>query len=170
VACYVQVTLADGFVNGDGSLLASSATGQPDNFFGFDCPQGFQVMDYTRNRWRAVRYFDRNLNQIGTIRSARYDGLNYNYTTGKSVGLQARFIEIDTMQPIDGTADHEYAKFLGDDYSVIGLHGRVLADSSGRIDYTPGFAAILYMAGPHPLDLFYAGDPSGILPVCHALQ
>jgi hypothetical protein len=170
VACYVRVTLADGFVNGDGSL-AGDPVGKPDNFFGFDCPQGFQVMDYTQDRWRAVRYFDANLHQIGTIRSATYDGVNYNYTTGKSVALHARFIEIDVMRPVDGTADHEYPKFLGDDYGpVIGPHGRTLADSSGRIDYTPGLASILYMAGPHPLDAFYAGDPSGVSPVCKALK
>lgn len=170
VACYVKVTRADGFFNGDGSLAANAA-GKPDNFFGYDCPQGFQVMDYTMDRWRAVRYFDSNLNQIGTIRSAKYDGINYNYTTGKSVTLNARFIEIDVMNPADGTADNEYVKFLGDDYGpVVGPHGKVLADSSGRIDYTPNLASILYVAGPHPLDDFYAGDPIGILPVCRALK
>lgn len=170
VACFVDVTLADGFVNGDGSL-AGNAVGKPDNFFGYDCPQGFQVMDYTRNRWRAVRYFDSDLNQIGGIRSAKYEGVNYNYTTGKSVNLQARFIEIDVMRPVDGTADHEYTKFLGDDYGpVTDPRGRLLADSAGRVDYTPGLATLLYIAGPHPIDLFYTGDPSGILPVCHALK
>lgn len=107
VACFVRVTLGDRFVNGDGSLLADKATGKPDDFFGYDCPQGFTVKDFTNNRWIAVRYFDSNLNQMGTIRSAKYDGINYNYTTGKAVELHAHFIEIDTMQPVDGTADNE---------------------------------------------------------------
>ncbi len=53
----------------------------------------------------AVHYFDRNLNHIGSIRSAKYDGINYNYTTGKAVELHAHFIEIDTMQPVDGVVD-----------------------------------------------------------------
>jgi hypothetical protein len=171
VACFVRVTLADRFVNGDGSLLADEAAGKPDDFFGYDCPQGFTVKDFTNNRWIAVRYFDRNLNHIGSIRSAKYDGINYNYTTGKAVELHAHFIEIDTMQPVDGTADHEFSKFLGSDYGpVIGSRGQVLANSSGRIDYTPQFGSILYEAGPHPIDLFFAGDPSGILPVCNALK
>jgi hypothetical protein len=171
VACFVRVTLADRFVNGDGSLLADAATGQPDDFFGYDCPQGFTVKDFTNNRWIAVRYFDSNLNHMGTIRSAKYDGINYNYTTGKAVELHAHYIEIDTMQPVDGTADNEFSKFLGDDYGpVIGSRGQVLANSAGRIDYTPGLASILYVAGPHPIDAFYAGDPSGILPVCNALK
>ena len=43
VACFVRVTLGDRFVNGDGSLLADKATGRPDDFFGYDCPQGFTV-------------------------------------------------------------------------------------------------------------------------------
>ena len=171
VACFVRVTLGDRFVNGDGSLLADQATGQPDDFFGYDCPQGFTVKDFTNNRWIAVRYFDGNLNHIGSIRSAKYDGINYNYTTGKAVELHAHFIEIDTMQPVDGTADHEFSKFLGSDYGpVIGSRGQVLANSSGRIDYSPQFGSILYEAGPHPIDLFFAGDPSGILPVCSALK
>ena len=171
VACFVRVTLGDRFVNGDGSLLADKATGKPDDFFGYDCPQGFTVKDFTNNRWTAVRYFDSNLNQMGSIRSAKYDGINYNYTTGKAVELHAHFIEIDTMQPVDGTADSEYSKFLGDDYGpVIGSHGQVLADSFGRIDYSPHFASILYMAGQHPIDVFFFGDPSGILPVCNALK
>jgi hypothetical protein len=171
VACFVRVTLGDRFVNGDGSLLADRETGKPDDFFGYDCPQGFTVKDFTNNRWIAVRYYDSNLNQIGAIRAATYDGINYNYTTGKAVELHAHFIEIDTMQPVDGTADHEYSKFLGDDYGpVIGPHGEIRADSAGRIDYTPGLASILYMTGPHPLDAFFAGDPSGILPVCRALK
>jgi len=103
--------------------------------------------------------------------TAKYDGINYNYTTGKAVEMHAHFIEIHTMQPVDGTADNEYTKFLGSDYGpVIGPHGRVLADSAGRIDYTPGLAMILYIAGPHPIDAFYAGDPSGVLPVCNALR
>jgi hypothetical protein len=170
VACYVTVTLADDFVYGDGSLLIDKATGKPDDFFGFSC-DGFDVKDFSRNRWRAVRYFDSQLNQIGTIRAQRYEGINYNYTTGKSVAFNARYIEIDTMQPVDGTADNEFSKFLGDDYGpIVGPHGRVLADSAGRIDYTPGLASILYVAGPHPLDAFYAGDPSGILPICNALK
>jgi len=171
VACFVRVTLADRFVNGDGSLLADAATGQPDDFFGYDCPQGFTVKDFTNNRWIAVRYFDSNLNHMGTIRSAKYDGINYNYTTGKAVELHAHYIEIDTMQPVDGTADNEFSKFLGSDYGpIIGSRGQVLANSAGRIDYTPGLASILYVAGPHPIDAFYAGDPSGILPVCNALK
>ena len=171
VACFVRVTLGDRFVNGDGSLLADKATGRPDDFFGYDCPQGFTVKDFTNNRWIAVRYFDSSLNQLGTIRSADYDGINYNYTTGKAVELHAHFIEIDTMQPVDGTADNEYTKFLGDDYGpVIGSRGQVLANSAGRVDYTPGLSSILYIAGPHPIDLFYAGDPTGILPVCRALK
>ena len=171
VACFVRVTLGDRFVNGDGSLLADKATGKPDDFFGFDCPQGFTVKDFTNNRWIAVRYFDSNLNQMGTIRSSKYDGINYNYTTGKAVELHAHYIEIDTMQPVDGTADNEYQKFLGDDYGpVIGSSGQVLANSAGRVDYTPGLSSILYIAGPHPIDLFYAGDPTGILPVCRALK
>ena len=170
VACFVRVTLGDRFVNGDGSLLADQTTGKPDDFFGYDC-DGFTVKDFTNNRWIAVRYFDRNLNHMGSIRSAKYDGINYNYTTGKAVELHAHFIEIDTMQPVDGTADNEFSKFLGDNYGpIIGPHGRVLADSAGRIDYTPGLNSILYVAGPHPLDAFYAGDPSGILPVCNALK
>src|ERR1044072_1877429 len=37
VACFVRVTLGDRFVNGDGSLFAGQATGEPDNFFRFDC-------------------------------------------------------------------------------------------------------------------------------------
>jgi hypothetical protein len=171
VACFVRVTLGDRFVNGDGSLLVDAATGKPDDFFSFDCPEGFKVKDFTNNRWIAVRYFDSNLNQIGTIRAAKYDGINYNYTTGKAVEVHAHFIEIDTMQPVDGTADHEFAKFLGDEYGpIIGSHGQVLANTSGRIDYTPFFGSILYIAGPHPLDLFYFDDPSGILPVCHVLR
>jgi len=171
VACYVKVTLADGFVNGDGSLDGNPA-GKPDNFFGFDCAkQGFQVMDYTRDQWEAVRYYDGNFNQIGAIRLAKYDGTNYNYTTGKSVELHAHFIEIDVMDPVDGTAANEFSKFLGDDYGpVIGPHGQVLADSSGRVDYTPQLASILYIRGPHPIDAFYAGDETGILPVCRALR
>ena len=36
------------------------------------------MKDFTNNRWIAVRYFDSNLNQMGTIRSAKYDGINYN--------------------------------------------------------------------------------------------
>jgi len=171
VACFVRVTLGDRFVNGDGSLLADMATGRPDDFFGYDCPQGFTVKDFTNNRWIAVRYFDSSLNQLGTIRSANYDGINYNYTTGKAVELHAHYIEIDTMQPVDGTADNEYPTFLGDDYGpVVGSRGQILANSAGRVDYTPGLSSILYIAGPHPLDLFYAGDPSGILPVCRALK
>jgi len=171
VACFVRVTLGDRFVNGDGSVLADKATGKPDDFFGYDCPQGFTVKDFTNNRWIAVRYFDSNLNQIGMIRSAKYDGINYNYTTAKAVELHAHFIEIVTMQPVDGTADHEYTKFLGSDYGpIIGSRGQILANSSGRIDYTPGLASILYVAGPHPIDDFYAGDSSGILPVCNALK
>jgi len=171
VACFVRVTLGDRFVNGDGRLFADRATGKPDDFFGYDCPQGFAVKDFTNNRWIAVRYFDSNLNQIGTIRSAKYDGINYNYTTGKAVELHAHFIEIDTMQPVDGTADNEYTKFLGSDYGpVIGSHGQILTNSDGRIDYTPGLASVLYVAGPHPIDAFYAGDPGGILPVCNALR
>jgi hypothetical protein len=171
VACFVRVTLADRFVNGDGSLLADAATGKPDDFFGYDCPQGFTVKDFTNNRWIAVRYFDSNLNHMGTIRSAKYDGINYNYTTGKAVELHAHFIEIDTMQPVDGTADNEFSKFLGSDYGpVIGSRGQILANSSGRIDYAPHFGSILYEAGPHPIDSFFAGDPSGILPVCNALK
>jgi hypothetical protein len=170
VGCFVEVTLADQFVNGDGSLAGDPA-GKPDNFFGYDCPQGFSVMDFTRNRWTAVRYFDKNLNHMGTIRAARYDGVNYNFTTGKSVNLRARFIEIDTMQPVDGTAHHEFSKFLGSDYGpVTGPHGQLLANSAGRIDYSPNFGTLLYMAGPHPLDVFFFGDPSGVLPVCNALQ
>jgi hypothetical protein len=170
VGCFVEVTLADDFVNGDGSL-AGDAAGKPDNFFGYDCPQGFSVMNFTRNRWRAVRYFDASLNQIGGIRSARYDGVNYNYTTGKSVDLHARFVEIDTMQPVDGTPGHEFSKFLGDDYGpVTGPRGELLANSAGRIDYTPFLASVLYMAGPHPLDVFFLGDVSGVLPVCNALE
>jgi hypothetical protein len=170
VACFVRVTLADRFVNGDGSL-AGAATGKPDDFFGYDCPQGFTVKDYTNNRWIAVRYFDSNLNQMGTIRSAKYAGINYNYTTGKAVELHAHFIEIDTMQPVDGTADNEFSKFLGDNYGpIVGSHGQVLADSFGRIDYSPHFGSILYMAGQHPLDVFFSGDPRGILPVCNALK
>ena len=129
------------------------------------------MKNFTKDRWRAVRYFDSNLNQIGAIRSAKYDGINYNYTTGKAVELHAHFIEIDVMNPVDGTADNEFVKFLGDDYGpVVGSHGQVLADSSGRIDYTPGLASILYVAGPHPLDDFYAGDPTGVSPVCRALK
>ena len=171
MACFVRVTLGDRFVNGDGSLLADKAKGRPDDFFGYDCPQGFTVKDFTNNRWIAVRYFDNNLNQMGTIRSSRYDGINYNYTTGKAVELHAHYIEIDTMQPVDGTADNEYSKFLGDDYGpAIGSHGQVLANSAGRIDYTPGLASILYVAGPHPIDAYYAGDPRGTLPVCRALK
>jgi hypothetical protein len=171
VGCFVEVTLADEFVNGDGSLEAGAATGKPDDFFGFDCPQGFQVKDFTKNRWRAVRYFDRNLNHMGTIRAARFDGVNYNYTTGKSVNLRARFIEIDTMQPVDGTDDHEFVKFLGDDYGpVTGPHGRLLADSAGRVDFTPHLENLLYIAGPHPLDVFFFGDPRGVQPVCRALE
>jgi hypothetical protein len=171
VACFVRVTLGDRFVNGDGSLLADKTTGTPDDFFGFDCPQGFTVKDFTNNRWIAVRYFDSSLNQMGTIRSAKYDGINYNYTTGKAVELHARFIEIDTMQPVDGTANNEYSKFLGDDYGpVIGSRGQVLADSFGRIDYSPHFGSILYAAGQHPIDAFFFGDPSGVLPVCNALK
>ena len=171
VACFVRVTLGDRFVNGDGSLLADKATGKPDDFFGYDCPQGFTVKDFTNNRWIAVRYFDSNLNHMGTIRSAKYDGINYNYTTGKAVELHAHFIEIDTMQPVDGTADNEYSKFLGDDYGpIIGSNGQVLADSFGRIDYSPHFGSILYMAGQHPIDVFFFGDPTGILPVCNALE
>jgi hypothetical protein len=108
---------------------------------------------------------------MGAIRHTRYDGINYNYTTGKSVELHAHYIEIDTMQPVDGTADNEYTKFLGDDYGpVIGSHGQVLANSAGRIDFTPHLASILYIRGPHPIDAFYAGDPTGILPVCNALK
>ena len=171
VACFVRVTLGDRFVNGDGSLFADGATGKPDDFFGYDCPQGFSVKDFTNNRWIAVRYFDSNLNQIGTVRSAKYDGINYNFTTGKAVELHAHFIEIDTMEPVDGTADNEFTKFLGSDYGpVIGSHGQILANSAGRIDYTPGLASILYVAGPHPIDAFYAGDPGGVLPVCNALR
>ena len=170
VACFVRVTLGDRFVNGDGSLLAEQTTGKPDDFFGYDC-DGFTVKDFTNNRWIAVRYFDRNLNHIGSIRSAKYDGINYNYTTGKAVELHAHFIEIDTMQPVDGTDSNEFTKFLGDNYGpIIGPHGRVLANSAGRIDYTPGLSSILYVEGPHPLDDFYAGDASGILPVCNALR
>ena len=171
MACFVRVTLGDRFVNGDGSLLADKAKGRPDDFFGYDCPQGFTVKDFTNNRWIAVRYFDNNLNQMGTIRSSRYDGINYNYATGKAVELHAHYIEIDTMQPVDGTADNEYSKFLGDDYGpAIGSDGQVLANSAGRIDYTPGLASILYVAGPHPIDAYYAGDPRGTLPVCRALK
>ncbi len=171
VACFVRVTLGDRFVNGDGSLLVDAATGRPDDFFGFDCPEGFTVKDFTNNRWIAIRYFDSNLNQIGAIRAAKYDGINYNYTTGKAVELHAHYIEIHTMQPVDGTADNEYTKFLGSDYGpIIGSHGQVLANSAGRIDFTPFLGSILYIAGPHPLDLFYFGDPSGTLPVCHALR
>jgi len=120
VACFVRVTLGDRFVNGDGSLLAEQATtGRPDDFFGFDC-DGFTVKDFTNNRWIAVRYFDGNLNQMGSIRSAKYDGINYNYTTGKAVELHADFIEIHTMQPVDGTADNnEFTKFLGSDYGPV---------------------------------------------------
>jgi hypothetical protein len=171
VACFVRVTLADRFVNGDGSLLAEqNTTGKPDDFFGYDC-DGFTVKDFTNNRWVAVRYFDSNLNHMGSIRSAKYDGINYNYTTGKAVELHAHFIEIDTMQPVDGTAHHEFSKFLGSDYGpVIGSRGQVLANSSGRIDFTPHFGSILYEAGPHPLDAFFFGDPSGVLPVCKALK
>jgi len=171
VACFVRVTLGDRFVNGDGSLLAEqTTTGRPDDFFGFDC-DGFTVKDFTNNRWIAVRYFDSNLNQMGTIRSAKYDGINYNYTTGKAVELHAHFIEIDTMQPVDGTADNEFGKFLGSDYGpIIGSRGQILANSSGRIDFTPRFGSILYQAGPHPLDMFFSGDPSGVLPVCNALK
>jgi hypothetical protein len=111
------------------------------------------------------------------IRSAHSSGrhlnplINYNYTTGKAVELHAHYIEIDTMQPVDGTADHEFVKLLGNDYGpIIGPRGGVLANSAGRIDYTPGFASILYVAGPHPLDDFFSGDSSGILPVCNALK
>jgi len=171
VACFVRVTLGDRFVNGDGSLLADAPTGKPDDFFGYDCPQGFAVKDFTNNRWIAIRYFDHNLNHMGSIRTAKYDGINYNYTTGKAVEMHASFIEIDTMQPVDGTADHEFTKFLGDEYGpVIGSHGQILANTSGRIDYSPQLAQILYLAGPHPLDLFFVGDPSGTLPVCRALK
>ena len=172
VACYVSVTLADEFVYGDGSL-ADNPAGHPDDFFGYDCPQGFSVKDFTKNRWRAIRYFDKDLNQMGAIRVQRYDGRNYNYTTGKSVRLQAHYVEVDIMQPADGRDDgsNEFAKFLGDDYGPItGPHGEVLADSAGRIDYTPFLATILYISGPHPIDAFYAGDPGGILPVCEALK
>jgi hypothetical protein len=170
VACYVKVTLADGFVNGDGSL-AGNAAGKPDDFFGFDCLQGFSVKDFAKDRWRAVRYFDRNLNHMGTIRSAKYDGINYNFTTGKSVAFHADFIEINVMNPVDGTADHEYTKFLGSDWGpIIGADGRVLANSFGRIDFTPHFGAILYQDGSHPFDAFYFGDPSGVAPVCDALK
>src|SRR3954447_18119500 len=139
VACFVRVTLGDRFVNGDGSLLAANGTGRPDDLFGFDCPQGFTVKDFTNYRWIAVRYFDSRLNQLGIIRSSKYDGINYNYTTGKAVELHAHYIEIGTMQPADGTGEHEYGKFLGDDYGpVIGSRGQVLANSAGRVDYTPG--------------------------------
>jgi len=170
VVCFVRVTLADRFVNGDDSLFADQATGKPDDFFGYDC-DGFTVKDFTNNRWIAVRYFDRNLNHVGSIRSAKYDGINYNYTTGKAVELHAHFIEIDTMQPVDGTADNEFGKFLGSDYGpIIGSRGQILANSSGRIDFTPHFGSILYQAGPHPLDMFFSGDPSGVLPVCNALK
>ena len=170
VACYVNVTLADGFVNGDGSLEGDLA-GKPDNFFGFDCPQGFQVMDYTRDQWEAVRYYDANFNQIGAIRLAKYDGINYNYTTGKSVELHAHFVNVDVMDPVDGTSANEFEKFLGDDYGPVnGPHGEVLADSAGRVDYTPGLGSILYIRGPHPLDAFYAGDAKGVEPVCRALR
>jgi len=171
VACYVKVTLADGFVHGDGSLDGNPA-GKPDNFFGFSCSkEGFEVMDYTRDQWEAVRYYDENFNQIGTIRLAQFDGTNYNYTTGKSVELHAHFIEIDVMDPVDGTGDNEFTKFLGDDYGpVTGPRGELLANSAGRIDYTPFLASVLYMAGPHPLDVFFLGDVSGVLPVCNALE
>ena len=172
VACFVRVTLADRFVNGDGSF-AGDLTGRPDDFFGYDCPQGFTVKDFTQDRWVAVRYFDGNLNHIGTIRSAKYDGINYNFTTGKAVELHAHFIEIDTMQPVDGSAngDNEYSKFLGDFYGpVIGSRGQILANTAGRIDYSPHFGSILYMSGPHPLDVSFFGDPTGIAPVCRALK
>ncbi len=171
VACFVRVTLGDRFVNGDGSLLADQATGKPDDFFGYDCPQGFTVKDFTNNRWIAVRYFDSNLNHLGSIRSAKYDGINYNYTTGKAVELHAHFIEIDTMQPVDGTADNEFTKFLGDDYGpVIGSRGQSPREQFRANRLHTGFNSILYEAGPHPLDSFFAGDPSGILPVCNALK
>ena len=172
VACFVRVTLGDRFVNGDGSLLVDAATGRPDDFFGFDCPEGFTVKDFTNNRWIAVRYFDSNLNQIGAIRAAKYDGINYNYTTGKAVEMHAHYIEIDTMQPVDGTADNEYRQVPGR-ATTVPSSARMARSSRtvlGASITRPFFGSILYIAGPHPLDLFYFGDPSGMLPVCHVLR
>ena len=172
VACFVRVTLGDRFVNGDGSLLADAATGKPDDFFGFDCPEGFTVKDFTNNRWIAVRYFDSNLNQIGAIRAAKYDGINYNYTTGKAVELHAHFIEIDTMQPVDGTADNEYTKFLGErlrSHHRLAWPGpreqcwanRLHARSWGRFSTSPGHTRSI---------CFTLVIQAALLPVCRALR
>jgi len=38
------------------------------------------------------------------------------------------------------------------------------------VDRSEGHVAVDPFAGPHPLDVFFLGDPSGVLPVCRALE
>ena len=173
VACFVRVTLGDRFVNGDGSLFANGATGKPDDFFGYDCPQGFTVKDFTNNRWIAVRYFDSNLNQIGTsVRPIRRHQLQLHHREG---GRDARQLHRNRYHATGrrGQQTTNTTKFLGKRLRSSHWPARSRPGEQVPVELItpPGWGdGFSTSTGPHPIDAFYAGDPSGILPVCNALR
>ena len=172
VACFVRVTLGDRFVNGDGSLLADAATGKPDDFFGYDCPQGFTVKDFTNNRWIAVRYFDSNLNQIGDdpLGEIRRHQLQLHDREGRRDACPLhRNRHHATRRRNSGQRIREVLGKRLRSRHRLAWPGPREQFRANRLHARPS-ASILYVAGPHPIDAFYAGDPSGVLPVCNALR
>jgi hypothetical protein len=146
---------------GDGSL--EGAGGRPLDP-GMVCADGHSLYATFDQTWTGIRYYDANRNLAKKVVLEKWEGRVYN---SRNASKWARLYVNDIVETIF-TPQGELFNIYGNDFSAAKRTGQNLARSFGELKFAVDGS--LTQTGQHPLNDYYFGDPSGLVPLCNYLK